>query len=1491
MQSNRIGFRWKVVHFTLCWLPILWLLGGGWFYLRATWQTAYHALPPALSQFLTEQLKVPISVEALRIERRTLHATGIQMQSEGKPLLQLPLLQVRFFRHGVPLLLEAVEPQLWIERDRRGHWNFEVLIPPEKAPRRTPLAFRLHVRKGSVYLRDAYPRKGRPLVQTQAQVKELSLYAQDEWMWLKAGGQSSATGELNLRLLRSGPLWMVEGSASQLKWDFLRYYFPELPIEISGGRGKVQLHLMAQQGHSLLYSGDGQVEAETVRLKRRPLGWQAVKGQIAFSNAGFRLDVTGQQGGGQTTIRALLRRLEQKLHPRWLFYAEGHSHGQDAKLAWNALAKGPSPFSGSYAVAGRAWGTFDQPTVTGIAKVEHAQIAGLTFQHLNGPLLFTHHTLWLPAFQAELAGGKVYARLRYQPSQVQLYGEVHRLKLARLRQAKELDLTGELSAQVIAQGKPNRPRISLNLGVEKLAYKRTPLGILRARLESEGNRWHIPTANLMGEAGLLQATGLYDGKQFDLSLEGTELDLEWIVKLASKKPPPVEGIAYLTGQLKGTFQQPRLEGFFEVFDGRVGRVQAEAAAFEFQADRDQINLRSLQLSRRSAWLKGHGLVRKPMSESPALDLTLEAGDVSLEDLSAWFESPVKLNGLLAADLYLGGTLKNPSVQGRVRATQALVDQVPVEEAQLTLRYDQQNGWRLRSEKVLLAGGNLQLEGTVDRTRRLQFQFSADQLALKALASYLPADIQLEGQAQITGQLAGSLDQPAGRFQLQVAGLTFNHIPVGRVQGAVRLEEGVWWGEGITLEAPKGKIVMQSLRYNSEDGSLQGQGHLQGVSLAWMKQIVQERAQNIDLSIWERLANLEGDLEASWQLDGSTDQPRLALTASAHHMQWRDQALGEVLLQGRWDQNVFQIEQAHWRASETLLNVRGYVEPDGKLQLKADLNGFPLEWLRLWEPSLPEVKGRLDLSLDAEGRIESPNVRLAITASQISHPRYHLERALFSEIRVQEGAIETEDALLYHEGYVVHLSGHLPFHWSPFKIPRDEAMDVTLSLRDQSLSLLSQFVPIDPARTEGTLNAQVRVRGTLDSPEPTGFLGITQGRLAWKDFQTFLSDLSLRVRFEKGRAIVEHASAHSSAGGRVRLEEALLNVQDYPQGEVQAKVVLDNFTVEEPRLAELTGAVHGIVSGALEVSGKFKEALVQGALTVSKGSLNLPSEWKTVPRVEAPPINPRFDVAIAVAPTAELRTSNLRCALEGELNLQGNLEKPVLSGLFSLARGAMNLPTARLRIEPGSTLQLTYPVQTRLGETIARLDLNLHATTSVVLTDFTGYPQRYRIDLEIRGPLDDPSRFRLTGRSDPVGLSEQRILALLGREPALGALVSGRNPEEVLRTQLADVFTGQLLPTLLEPLETGLASAFRLEQLALEYDRLAPLSVFLVKNLFDGFGISYRRSFFTGPHGHYQVRFFYRPPLRNRFLQRLKLGWGFDDQQIQIWFVEGSFLFR
>ncbi|MFQ3609899.1 MAG: translocation/assembly module TamB domain-containing protein, partial [Fimbriimonadales bacterium] len=379
-----------------------------------------------------------------------------------------------------------------------------------------------------------------------------------------------------------------------------------------------------------------------------------------------------------------------------------------------------------------------------------------------------------------------------------------------------------------------------------------------------------------------------------------------------------------------------------------------------------------------------------------------------------------------------------------------------------------------------------------------------------------------------------------------------------------------------------------------------------------------------------------------------------------------------------------------------------------------------------------------------------------------------------------------------------------------------------------------------------------------------------------------------VEFDGQEARIVQASARSSEGGSLTVTGTARFNEEKPALNLRAN--LEGLTVNEPKLPVIGGAARGAVFGTVTLAGTTERPRLEGDLQLREGFLYLPAEFETVESGEPLPIDPTLNLRVATAEEFLFRNPNLDARMVGNLQISGSVRNLAMDGTFSIRGGALSLPTARLRLEPDSLVRISYPYTTLQGETIARIDLDVRASTSVVATDFTGDPMRYRVEVDIRGALDDPERLQMTARSDPPGLSEQTILSLLGRGEVLSALARGADPAELFRQQIGEILSAQVLPGLLAPIETGIAQAFDLEQFSLDYTGLQPATIYLVKNLFNGVGIAYRRTL-SGGTPSYQVRLFYRLPFRNPLLQRLRVGFGFDERDNRFVFIEGTVLFR
>lgn len=1534
-RAHRV-LLWRVAQWLLTLVPTALVALAGAMYLWRVKLAVEESLPPALREYARRQAELDVQLERVLLSWDGILLANPEVRTlTGERLLSARTIWLRPPRDGEPLTVELHRPEVWLQRDRRGVWNIEPLLRPPRPPEPTPFSLRVIARRGTLYFDDFLPNSP---VRATAWIEELTYSQPSLGGYLSAHGASDALGKLEVHALSDGTRWLIDARASQVDGTRLKPYLPATEFDLQRAEGQVALQLTYAPDQPLRLQGTAQGVATNPTFRQRALPWRKARFALVFTESALAGAVQSADG----RLAAQLQ-LDWKRSPL-SFEGQAKVVG-DAAALWRLVRQDKPLAQGKFEATLRFTGTPEQPKLVGAASLERIDTPQGAITRLRSPLIFTDGQLYLPELQAEYAGhmvrGKLWMDIRPQTPQFRLYAHMPDLPLHRIPALRETPLQGKATLSLIAYGAVDNPQIEANFLCGSLVYNRQPLGSVRARVRYHNGTLDVPIAILQGSVGAIQLSGTVsalesDDPRLELTLDADELDLNLVASLlgyangaplqnSEGEPLRVDGIGYFTAQARGSLRAPQAVMEAVVFDGRLGDIGAEVAIANLNLVERELRITELQILRRAAQLWASGVVQLPerADQPPRFRLQGNLYELDLATIPDWLRRELPLAGVASGAFEATGTPQQFVVDANLSAETIQYDRTLLRGTRVEVVAQFQNGQvqiQVPSAQAQLEGGQLEAQGSWRSDGVFEARWQLHDASLAVLTPYLPVEYRVAGQLTLAGQATGTPEAPAVDTQFTIRQAQLNDAPLGELEGTLSLRppetpprEPLTAGTlhaQLALRPPQGELQLAQLEYDLATQSLHLEASTDAVPIEWLRQVVRAVPDALPPTVAERIETLQGQISAQLRVEGALSQPRAELSLNAETLEWRAQPLGTLALQATW-QGVSdappnappaeqvaatlrrlrtqraEIAQLRWQADTARLNARLAYTPEA---VSADLEAaqLPLRWARLWNPSLPEFDGLLDVSLIGQGSPESPELQLSATVSDLRIADYTIDQLLFSAIEVREGVIQTDDALIRVGDYQARLSGRVPFHWSPLGIPDDEPILVQARLREQPLTLLGLLAPIDPERTQGTIDALLEIGGTLASPEPRGRLQVQADQLAWQGLNTALEALGVEVVFDGREARIVQAQARSSEGGTVQVEGSVEFASEQPT--VNLRVLAAAFTANEPKLPVLGTGGRAVVSGAAQITGDWRKPLAQGAFVVQRGFLYLPPELPAREAGEPLPLDPRFEVRVQLADDFVLRNPNLDARLEGAMEVGGSLSAPTLVGEFSLRGGVFNLPTARLRIEPDSVARLSYPAASATGETIARVELDVRATTSVVASDFTGEPTRYRVEVSIRGALDDPERLNLTARSEPPGLSEQTILTLLGRGQALAALARGVDPAQVLREQIGDILTAQVLPQLFLPLETGIAEALDLEQFTLDYTGLRPASLYVVKNLFDGVGIAYRRSIGVAAN-EYQVRLFYRLPFRNRLLQRLRIGVGFDHTQTRFVFLEGSLLFR
>ena len=340
-----------------------------------------------------------------------------------------------------------------------------------------------------------------------------------------------------------------------------------------------------------------------------------------------------------------------------------------------------------------------------------------------------------------------------------------------------------------------------------------------------------------------------------------------------------------------------------------------------------------------------------------------------------------------------------------------------------------------------------------------------------------------------------------------------------------------------------------------------------------------------------------------------------------------------------------------------------------------------------------------------------------------------------------------------------------------------------------LSLLSLFRK--NLRGSGRLDLDVRLAGTLASPELDGRATIADGRIRWVGLRQTLDEVEAKLVFDGRSASLEGFRALSGGG---ELEGAGVLAFE-PGGIARFDVTMGVSQVG----VEFPADFRGIYNGALRLEGSLTASTLSGRLALVRGLYDRNFEiaglgGDSAREVERTvlaelPAGVALDVEIDGSDDIWMRNNMGRIEAGVSLQVRGEIRDPRLSGRIVLYEGG------RLRFRDVDYRLLSGSLEFEGSE---RIDPFVEMRGETRVGD-------YDVRLRIAGRLDS---FAYELSSYPT-LAESDIIQLLltGQAPSASAGTAGSSASSAPGGLAADYFAGVLTGTFSRQVE----KAFRLDQ--------------------------------------------------------------------------------
>lgn len=1137
---------------------------------------------------------------------------------------------------------------------------------------------------------------------------------------------------------------------------------------------------------------------------------------------------------------------------------------------------------------------------SGGLSADSASWSGQSVRDFDGKVSAESRIVRLDEAKAIWQGAPSEATLAFHPADGTLAGQVtsNGLPLETFRGSPTFQgLSGKANVVALVTGKATDPQVSFRANGPVRYKAPNAQSALVGNFRSAGtfaqNRVQFSSLVVESPTGQIIASGTaaLDGK-LSMGLAARGLSLGAIL-------PEASGLGDFVGRVEGTFANPVLIGRAEILALNLAGQDLPLVVADVRADRRGISASSIQAIRGSALASGSIAYRFGTGE---LVGKFASTTLTLSQFSDQLAGVVQVNNAT-----IGGTAAKPSVDADLTSDGFVVAGRAVEDAsaRLTLRGDT---FRLEDLVARLSGGTVTGSGSGDLTKQqARFELRGEGIAL---AEIIP---EIADQASLSGNMsANAIISTRGsevafvRAAGSLSDVVANKTLVGSGSFDVNLSPTVATGS-MQIGTLERYLELSNFSLDRRGETVGGDFTAYRIPLQELHSALYRYLPEPASDVERRLRRIEGVVDARMTASGTHRDPSVkvdVLELSELALEGRNLGKLTATLDKRGD--LWNLERLAWEGEAGSLQSNGVIKETGDTRIEGELSNFDLSLLSIIDDRLARLRGRAGVSFSVDGDSDSPTIVASLDARRsgfvtgkedVQTPDVDFG-LLLDTVTIRESDHLPDGSLvgginatgkLFYRGFEGDITANLPLKY-PLEIPQGLPLSIALDMPPRELDMIAEYFPmIDPARTDGSVSGRLAIEGVVGSASFVGNLKANAEQFALGNFQTVLRNAITETTVRDGEVAIT-SSATSSEGGSftanlgTSLGDALERLSELSSRGLDAlldrpvsgQLTLDDFGV---RYRDDESRVRLDTSGKLDLSGRLRSPLIAGNLDLTNVNTLLPS-WDTP--ATGPPIvaiDPRFNVKLAMNEPARVSTGIARLVLVGNGELSGSLTEPDLSADFVVRDGTVNLPTARVDVEPGGSLRLRYESGVA-GDTLARFDVDLQGRTSLTTTEVGGLPQRYEIELTITGNLLDPEGANIIALSDPPGLSQQRILALLGEADLIAGLVGAATRLDAER-QLRNTLVGYALPALFEPFTRGLAQGLGLEYLSVDYNPFHRFSLSFAKTLGRHLVLQGRRQISQPLPGflpEFELKLTYRIPFGGRQLRRVAVSVGLDQDR-------------
>ena len=1052
------------------------------------------------------------------------------------------------------------------------------------------------------------------------------------------------------------------------------------------------------------------------------------------------------------------------------------------------------PYEGAMKFTAHITGEAAAPRVDADIQVASGSLQQVAFQDLSASVSYGDSLVVINKAEAHLAGGAVSLAGSFHDKTYDFTGSaglagVSAGELAALANnaghtggmADLASLSGSISGDISFAGNDNDLggiRLFGSLRDSSLSYQGLVVSDLAGSVAKQGDKVTVDylSCRLPGNGSLGVEGSLVLGQRVDFAFYGSNVDLSLLGNLVPKAP--ISGFLDIKGTLAGDISNPVVRAEYAARDGSIyhqpfDRLHGSAGG---SLRGVKINDFVMEQGEKTKWY-AKGVMG--FLGDKGINMRVDTVSARMEDIMQAIDPEQPLTGNVDNVITITGSLKNPDITGYVHFYQGSYNGIFING--MDGDYFVKDGTvTLQDFHVFTPWLDVDFNGTIDPESRLDLLAKVHEIDLSRYNKQLP--MPLQGRAQFSGRLTGTVGSPLFEGRLSARDLSVNGQAVTDVGGIVQYSDGFVFFKDMSCRQNNGLY-----RFN-------GNVNISNKRIRGRLDVDKGDIHSLISAAGLPDNGINGTVTGNAVLGGTLNQPEVKLDAFVTDGSLGRYALNDVTVDAALDNRKIFVNDFSGSEGEIgRFSLKGTLDLDGDIQMHASLQSVDVGAFAEAAGARRRIGGTLNTEFDVTGTCAAPVADIPVDIKNLQVESTLLD-SLEGNLRLDGSRVNIRQlaASKSYNGkaYVLTAAGEVPFAALRDTMPTESnQFDVTFSLDDADLSLLptiSQYIDWAVGPTDGRL----RLQGTAARPYITGSMTVDNGAFKFRNVVKPVTDFNMRVVFTGSTITLERCGGNMGRGSFA--SSGFVHLDGMVPDDYSVDMALDELEVESPVFKGPVTAKINVQKDVLNLPGGEARDMpkVSGQLFLDNVLISLPDE---LPESSDDMPLAGMDFSLELGKNVRFLSSSLGdLRLAGSAYFGGTTLMPNTSGSIYVKKGTLSYLKTNFKVYEGS---MTFG---QAGTLMPKLVLK--AGTKINKTS---------VFLSLNGPLNR-MKFRLM--SHPK-MAEADIIQLL----TLRSDYYNRDKSDGSR--FASMLNIGLQMTILSEVEAAMRNVLNLDVLTIERDTI------------------------------------------------------------------------